>query len=187
MDVHIFLDMLHVAERLKDTLRHCCTSQGRPESVAEHSWRLALMAFWMKDEFKDLDMNKVIGMCLIHDLGEAFTGDIPVFNKTETHEQREEELLNNWVESLPEATRDEMRSLYAEMKERKTDEAKLYKALDSLEALIQHNEAPLTSWEKHEYDLQMTYADERMKFSEYMMKLREAVREDSKEKICSEK
>ena len=76
------LEALHTAEKLKDTTRHCYTSKGRHESVAEHSWRIALMAFWLRDEFPQADMDKVIRMCLIHDLGECFTGDIPAFDKT---------------------------------------------------------------------------------------------------------
>ena len=64
-----YLNILHVAERLKDTTRHCTSSQGRPESVAEHSWRLALMALLLRGEFPALDMDKVVDMCLIHDLG----------------------------------------------------------------------------------------------------------------------
>ena len=71
------LQILHTAEKLKDTTRHCDTSGGRRESVAEHSWRLALMAYLLRDEFPALDMDKVVRMCLIHDLGECFTGDIP--------------------------------------------------------------------------------------------------------------
>lgn len=63
------LAALHTAERLKDTTRHCCTSHRRPESVAEHSWRIALMAFWLRDEFPQADMDRVIRMCLIHDGG----------------------------------------------------------------------------------------------------------------------
>ena len=88
MEARALLDALHVAERLKDTMRHCYTSGGRRESVAEHSWRIALMAFFVKDEFPEADMDKVIVMCLIHDLGEAFTGDIPTFNKTEKDDRR---------------------------------------------------------------------------------------------------
>lgn len=90
MEARALLDALHVAERLKDETRHCYTSGGRHESVAEHSWRIALMAFWMKDEFPDVDIDKVIRMCLIHDLGECFIGDIPTFAKMDADEAREE-------------------------------------------------------------------------------------------------
>lgn len=187
VDTKTLLEMLHVAERLKDTPRHCVTSRGRRESVAEHSWRLALLAFWVRDAFPDLDMDKVIAMCLIHDLGEAFTGDIPVFDKTDADSAREDALLGQWVESLPCPVRERMQSLYAEMHERQTDEARLYKALDGLEALIQHNEAPLSSWAENEYDLQMTYADDRVGFSAFLTALREQVRADSLRKIQKEK
>lgn len=64
------LAALHTAEKLKDTTRHCYTSGWRHESVAEHSWRIALMAFFLRDEFPEADMDKVTRMCLIHDLGE---------------------------------------------------------------------------------------------------------------------
>ena len=83
MEPREYLDILHVAERLKDTTRHCTTSKGRRESVAEHSWRIALMAMLLKSEFPELDIDKVTRMCLIHDLGECFTGDIPTFLKTD--------------------------------------------------------------------------------------------------------
>ena len=75
------LQILRVAEKLKCNTRHSYTSTGRHESVAEHSWRIALMAMLLTPEFPEADMNKVIRMCLIHDLGEAFTGDIPTFLK----------------------------------------------------------------------------------------------------------
>lgn len=51
MEPEKLLEALHTAEKLKDTTRHCYTSKGRHESVAEHSWRIALMAFWLRDEF----------------------------------------------------------------------------------------------------------------------------------------
>ena len=95
------LEILHTAERLKDVTRHSYTSGGRHESVAEHSWRITLMAFLLRDEFPELDMDKVLRMCLIHDLGECFTGDIPAFDKTADDSAREEELLGAWVAQLP--------------------------------------------------------------------------------------
>lgn len=184
MEPRILLEMLHTAERLKDTVRHCYTSGGRRESVAEHSWRLALMAWWLRDEFPDVDMNKVVEMCLIHDLGEAFTGDIPVFNKTDSDRKTEDELLDAWVATLPEKTRGRMTALYREMNARQTQEAKLYKALDGMEALIQHNESDLATWEPHEYQLQMTYCNDRVTFSPYLTALREAVRDDTVRKVA---
>jgi len=183
MEPATLLDLLHTAAKLKDTTRHCYTPGGRHESVAEHSWRLALMAFWLRDEFPELDINRVVQMCLIHDLGEAFTGDIPVFDKTAADEEREEQLLFAWVDAMPESLRTDMQQLYREMEERQTPEAKLYKALDGLEALISHNESDLSTWEPHEYDLQLTYAEDRMKFSPYMVALREQVKQDSIQKI----
>lgn len=183
MEPTALLEALHIAGRLKDTTRHCYSSQGRHESVAEHSWRLALMAYFMKDQLPHVDMQKVIAMCLIHDLGEAFTGDIPVFDKTEADEAREEALLFQWVETLPAPLRQELMALYQEMAQRKSEEARVYKALDGLEAIIAHNESPLSTWEDHEYQLQMTYADDRVGFSPYLAALREAIRQETVRKV----
>ena len=186
MDPRKLLEVLTVAERLKDATRHCYTSHGRHESVAEHSWMTTLMAFLMRDEFPEADMDKVIRMCIIHDLGEAFTGDIPTFNKTDAHEQTEEVLLNSWVDSLPTKTAAEMRTLYAEMAARETTEARIYKAIDGLEALVQHNLSDIATWLPLEYDLNMTYADDKVKFSPYLTALRQEIREDTVRKIDAE-
>ncbi len=172
-----------MAERLKNTTRHCYTKNGRHESVAEHSWMMTLMAFFMKDEFPEVDMDKVIQMCIIHDLGEAFTGDIPTFEKTKGNEQTEEALLYRWVNTLPGNYATEMIALYDEMAKRETIEAKVYKAIDSLEALIQHNISDLSTWIPKEYELNKTYADDKVAFSEYLKVLRKEVRKDTLKKI----
>ena len=177
------LDILHIAERLKDTTRHAYTTQGRHESVAEHSWRLALTAFFLRDEFPELDMDKVIRMCLIHDLGEAFTGDIPSFVKTDADTAKEDDLLAQWVSSLPQPYCDDMAALYREMDALETEEAKLYKALDKLEAVIQHNESPLDTWMPLEYELNLTYAEQNVAFSPYLTRLRAAIRKETEDKI----
>ncbi|MGM9607524.1 MAG: HD family hydrolase [Oscillospiraceae bacterium] len=181
------LDALHVAEHLKDATRHCYTSGGRRESVAEHCWRAALMAYFLKDEFPEADMDKVIRMCLIHDLGEVFTGDIPTFEKTQADEETEETLLRQWVTSLPPELSRDMLALYSEMAERQTLEAKIYKAIDSLEAVLQHNESALDTWIPYEYELNQTYASDKVTFSPYLQKLRQALREDTLRKIETEK
>lgn len=177
------IEVLSVAERLKDAVRHSYTSGGRRESVAEHSWRITLMAYFVSDEFPESDLLKIMKMCLIHDLGEAFTGDIPAFEKTDKDSEKEAYVLGEWVKTLPEPFNKEMSELYQEMEEQQTLEARIYKALDKLEALIQHNESDIKTWIPLEYDLQMTYGNEQVKFSEYLTELRAKVREDSVQKI----
>lgn len=183
MEPRRLLDILTVAERLKDTTRHCYTSGGRHESVAEHSWMTTLMAFLLRDEFPEADMEKVISMCLIHDLGEAFTGDIPTFQKTTADEIREDDLLAHWIASLPESLSGELSALYEEIAQRQTLEARIFKALDGLEALIQHNVSDLSTWTPNEYRLNLTYADDKTAFSSYLTQLRQAIREDTVQKL----
>ena len=185
MEAKELLRVLHTAERLKDETRHCYTSGGRHESVAEHSWRLALTALFLRDEFPALDMDRVIRMCLIHDLGECFTGDIPSFLKSGGDEERERSALETWVASLPAPYSVELKTLYAEMDALETDEARLYKALDKLEAVIQHNESDIATWLPREYELNLTYADENVAFSDYLKRLREEIRRETRNKIAA--
>ena len=181
------LSVLHTANRLKDTTRHCWTPGNRHESVADHSWRLALTAFFLRDEFPETDMDKVIKMCLIHDLGECFTGDIPTFRKTAADEADEERQLLAWVDTLPAPYDAQMRALYRVMAALETTEARIYKALDKFEAVIQHNESPIDTWEPREYDLNRTYAQENAAFSPYLTRLRQAIRQETEDKIAAGK
>lgn len=183
MDARKLLETLAVASRLKDETRHCYTAGGRHESVAEHSWLASLFAVFLADEFPEADINKVIKMCLIHDLGEAFTGDIPTFDKTEEDERVEERSLADWVNNLPEPYKTEFTALYEEMGARVTIEAKIYKAIDGLEALIQHNASDISTWIPEEYELNKTYAYDKVAFSDYLQKLREEIKKDTLKKI----
>jgi putative hydrolase of HD superfamily len=178
-----YLEILHTAEKLKDTTRHCTTSKRRTESVAEHSWRLALMAILLRGEFPEADINKLTAMCIIHDLGECFTGDIPTFSKTDKDREIEDRLLNEWVGSLPAEVSAEFNGLYREMEEQKTIEAKLFKALDKLEALIQHNESPLDTWSENERELNLTYGTDTVAFSEWLTELRKVILDETLDKL----
>ena len=79
-----------------------------------------------------------------------------------------------------------MRALYDEMAALETQEAQIYKALDKLEAVISHNESDISTWEDHEYDLQLTYGEQNVAFSPYLTALRQAVRQESLDKIACE-
>lgn len=177
------IEFLGKIEKLKCNTRHSWTSSGRQESVAEHSWRLAVMAMLAEGEYPELDMNRVIRMCLIHDLGEAVTGDIPAFYKTEADEVREAEALEELIGGLPEDTAAEFRALLAEMAARETPEARLFKALDNMECLISHNEADLSTWLPREHTLNQSYGKENAAFSPWTRALWEEILQDTRSKI----
>ena len=142
-----------------------------------------MMAYFMKDEFPEADIDKVIRMCMMHDLGECFTGDIPVFYKTEEHEVREEELLHRWLDELPEPFSSEMKALFEEMEQQQTLEARLYKAIDKLEVIIQHNEADLSTWIPLEYELNLVHGQKQVAFSEYLKSIKAVANEDTRIKL----
>lgn len=187
MEIKKLLEVMSLAEKLKNNTRHSWTSQGRHESVAEHSWRLALMAYFLRDEFPEADMDKVVRMCLIHDLGEAFTGDIATFWKTAANEDTERQLLDQWAASLPQPYQADLRALYSEMDALESLEARIYKALDKLEAVLQHNEAPLNTWLPLERELNQTYGEDAAAFSPYLSALRAQMRRDTEAKLCAER
>lgn len=183
MDVRVLLDFMRVAEKLKCNTRHSWTSDGRRESVAEHTCRLCMFAWLVKDEFPELDIDRVIRMCLFHDIGEAVTGDIPCFEKKEAHREKEEQGIRQIAAMLPEGYEEELICMFRELKENVTPEAKLVHALDKMEAVIQHNEASIETWLPLEYELQLTYGQEQAKAFPYLKELRKAVEEDSREKM----
>ncbi|GLB29865.1 phosphohydrolase [Lacrimispora amygdalina] len=171
------IEFLGILEKLKCNTRHNWSTSGRQESVAEHSWRLAVLAMLMEEDFPELDMNKVIRMCLIHDWGEALTGDIPAFLKTEADEKTEAGAIESLLEKLPVSLASGYLAMFKELSDLTSEEAILVKALDKTETLIQHNEAGSETWLPLEYELNLTYGDEVCRHFEKTQQLRDKVRE----------
>ena len=136
------LDFLRAAERLKDTLRSAYTTGGRTESVAEHTWRLTLIAITFADQLPDADLLKLLKICILHDLGEAIGGDIPAPSQDAARSKSESERSDflSLVEPLPETVRSEFVSLWDEYERGESHEARIAKALDKLETILQHNQ-----------------------------------------------
>ena len=142
------LDFLRAAERLKSTTRTGYTSSGQQESVAEHTWRLCLMALVLRSEFPDVDFAKLVKICIIHDLGEAVHGDVSAPEQArraaagalagKAAEERRD--LVELLTPLPAAVRDEITALWDEYEAAQSLEAKLAKGLDKLETIMQHNQ-----------------------------------------------
>ena len=179
-----YLAIVHCIAELKERTRHAWMKSGRQESVAEHSWRMALMAYFLRDEFPTVDLTRVLLMTLLHDIGEVFTGDIPTFEKTDADRAREHELRAEWIDALPAPYAAEVRSLFTEMDAIETEEAKIVKALDRMEAVITHNEGDPHTWLPLEYDLQRTYGVKEAAFTPVLKELRAEVNREVDEVIA---
>ncbi len=179
-----YLAIVHCIAGLKERTRHAWMKSGRQESVAEHSWRMALMAYFLRDQFPNADLTRVLLMALLHDIGEVFTGDIPTFEKTDADRAREHELRDEWIDALPAPYAAEVRSLFTEMDAMETEEAKIVKALDRMEAVITHNEGDPHTWLPLEYDLQRTYGVKEAVFTLVLKELRAEVNREVDEVIA---
>ena len=120
---------------------------------------------------------------MLHYFVVSFTGDIPTFDRTAADSEKETSFFLDWVNSFPSPQKEEWLSLLEEMENLATPEAKTYKALDKLEAVISHNESDLSTWLPLEYDLQLTYGKENVEFSEYLKALSNCIDQWTKRKI----
>lgn len=142
------IEFLRNAERLKTVTRSAYTSTGETESVAEHTWRLTLMAALLGEEFPEVDSARLIRMCIVHDLGEAISGDIPAPEQArrisegamEGKSAAERRDLRTLTEPLPPPLRDDILGLWDEYEAAETPTARLAKALDKLETILQHTQ-----------------------------------------------
>lgn len=145
-DLAGLLEFLRSAERLKTVTRSAYTSTGEQESVAEHTWRLTLLAMLVAPRFPEVDLARLMKICIVHDLGEAVGGDVPAPEQArrraagETTGKGAEERrdLLAVVEPLPPALQAELVSLWDEYEAAATPEARLAKGLDKLETILQH-------------------------------------------------
>lgn len=141
------LDFLRRAERLKSVTRTAFTSEGRRESVAAHTWQLCLMALLVEGRFPEVDFARLVKMCIVHDLGESLGGDVPApeqvaaaANGERPKAEAERRDLLELLEPLPETLRAEILDLWDDYEAAATPEARLAKALDKLETILQHTQ-----------------------------------------------
>lgn len=137
------LEFLRRAEALKTAKRSGWTTAGQPESVAEHTWRLCLMALVLRPAFPDIDLEKLLKICIVHDLGEAIGGDVPAPEQARRASSKsgdERRDLLTLLEPLPPGQRAEILALWDEYEANGTPEARLAKGLDKLETILQHTQ-----------------------------------------------
>lgn len=187
-NVSELLDFFHIAEKLKTVYRHCWKSDGSQENSAEHSWRSILITFILEDYFSEnIDSIKIMKMLTVHDLGEIVAGDFPELQeKPEDRHDQEKAGIEKIVKNLPEKTKNKILSLWLEFEEQKTKESIIARAIDKLEAVIQHNDSDMSFWNSKEYVLNLTYGDEECSIEPFLIKLRLLIREETEKKIATE-
>lgn len=139
--IDAYLDFMKETERLKSVLRTAFTRTKEQESTAEHSWHLALFAGILLEQYPELDAKRTLLMCLIHDMGEIYEGDISAALLPDSSKKYQEEYraVHRVFSLLPEKQREYFTDVWQEYEDGKTPEARLVKALDKAETIIQHN------------------------------------------------
>ena len=185
------LKVLALAERLKFELRHSYTSSGRQESVAEHTWRMSLMAVLIEPLLKQkVDTARLLKMIILHDLVEAEATDISALDVLRNPEiriykaEKEKQAIENLRLALKETNGQEVYELFHEFENKETYESKVANALDKLEVQLQHNHADFSTWEEIEYE--MCYMmDKYVVFDETLFELKRQIEDDAEHKMKS--
>jgi putative hydrolases of HD superfamily len=183
------LEIIKLGEKLKFELRHSWLSNGRQESVAEHTWRVSLMAMLIQPYLtKKVNTSRLLKMIIIHDLVEAEAGDIPAFDTMDNHAAKEKKTLNEIksIEKIRDTLGDplgnELYNLWFEFENKETYEAKVANALDKLEVQIQHNEADLSTWLDIEHKMSFMM-DKHVRFDHTLQRLKDLIEDEAEVKL----
>ena len=137
------VDFIIEIEKLKTVTRFNRTLDGRFENSAEHSWQCAIASIVLQDYYPEkLNIEKVISMLLIHDLGEIYAGDTWVFDdekKVHSHD-RELESIKKTMSILPGEKYLNMKKSWLEFEKGQSSEARYARVIDALVPLINHLE-----------------------------------------------
>lgn len=182
------LEVITLAEKLKSEMRHSWLSDGRQESVAEHTWRMALMAVLLEPYLdEEVDTARMLKMILVHDLVEIEAGDIPAFQVLTEEakalkQQKEIKAIENLREKLGNGIGQHVYELWQEFEERFTYEAKVANALDKLEVRLQHNHADITTWLEVEQENVFKMGDH-TSFDSCLDQLKDLIQEQAVQKM----
>jgi len=184
------LDFLHVTENLKKLIRHSWLSDGRQESVAEHTWRMSIMFLLLEPHLGiKVDALKTLEMIIIHDIIEALVGDVPAFEAFDLDRKNqkikmENEAINEIRRTLANETGEKFYQLWHEFEEKSTYEAKVANAIDKLEAQIQHNEADISTWIDIEKEM-LYMMGKHVEFNEFLTVFKDAIVKEGEQKLVS--
>ena len=128
------------------------TDHGRNENDAEHAWHMAIMSYLFREYAnEDVDISKVMLMCLIHDIVEIDAGDTYAYDDEaiKSQKEREEKAKQRIFSILPDDQKEELMSLFDEFEENASPEARYAHAMDNLQPLILNNSNNGGDWKEH--------------------------------------
>lgn len=136
------------------------SGKGRNENDAEHSWHLAIMAYLLREYAnEEVDITKVMMMCLIHDIVEIDAGDTYAYDTEglQTQKAREDAAKERIFSILPEEQKAELIALFDEFEEYQTPEAKFARAMDNLQPLLLNHSNNGGDWKVHDVAAETVY------------------------------
>lgn len=148
-------------DKVKNIFRQTHLSGGgRRENDAEHSWHMAVMAYLLREYAnEEVDIARVMLMCLIHDVVEIDAGDTYAYDTQalETQKEREDAAKQRIFSLLPEEQAKEMIALFDEFEEYKTPESKFAHAMDNLQPLMLNDSNNGSDWREHQVSAGQVY------------------------------
>lgn len=162
-----FLFLLEI-DKVKNIYRQThLTNNGRLENDAEHSWHISIMAYLLKEYAnEDIDIGRVMIMCLLHDVVEIYAGDTFAYDdeKKKTQKEREEKAKEKIYSLLPDDQKDEFIGLFDEFEKNDTAEAKYAHVMDQLQPLLLNHSNQGKDWkENHVVASQVYQRQEKVK------------------------
>ncbi|SCJ48710.1 5'-nucleotidase yfbR [uncultured Clostridium sp.] len=169
------VSFMQIIEPLKSATRTAWTQTGRRESVAEHSWRLAMLGLLVSLQNQHLDGGRLVALCLVHDLAECLTGDVSAAARPDAAQKRAQEYraMKELCAPLSALEREALFSLWQEYEEGTTCEARMAKALDKAETILQHQAGKNPPG--FDYAFNLHYGKDYFKDDSYLVALRAAL------------
>jgi putative hydrolase of HD superfamily len=140
------------------------SGHGRNENDAEHAWHMAVMAYLLREYAnEEVDIGRVMLMCLIHDIVEIDAGDTYAYDAEglETQKAREDAAKERIFSLLPEDQKEELTALFDEFEACKTAEAKYARAMDNLQPLLLNDSNGGGDWKEHGVTAETVYRRQR--------------------------
>lgn len=148
-------------DKVKNIFRQTHLSgHGRNENDAEHSWHMAVMAYVLREYAnEEVDIAKVMLMCLIHDIVEIDAGDTYAYDEKNllTQKEREDAAKERIFSILPAEQKEELIALFDEFEAYETPESKFAHVMDNLQPLMLNHSNGGSDWREHEVRSEQVY------------------------------